>query len=125
MAPNPVKWLLLPAGLFCLALGFLGILLPGLPATPFVLLAAWLFSRSSPRFERALVESRLFGPVLRDWRTHRGITRQTRWIALFVVAVTVAMTCFLAPVTDWLRWTVAGLAAIGITVILRLRIIPD
>ncbi len=125
MSLNPVKWLLMAAGFLCLALGFAGILLPAVPATPFVLLAAWLFSRSSPRFERAIVASRLFGPVIRDWRTHRGITRRTRWVALSVVAVTVAVTCFIAPVTDWLRWTVAGLATIGICVVLKLRVIPE
>ncbi len=125
MPSGPVKWLCLPAGFLCLTVGFLGILLPGLPATPFVLLAAWLFSLSSPRIERAIIDSRLFGPVIRNWRLHRGITRRTRWIALFVVAMTVGVTCFIAPVTDWLRWTVAFLAAIGIAVILRLRVLPD
>lgn len=65
------------AGVF-FAVGVLGALLPVLPATPFLLLASYFLSKSSPRLNRALLRSRLFGPILRDWQQLGGIRRSVR-----------------------------------------------
>ena len=71
---RPVWWraLWLSAGLVALLLGVVGIFLPLLPTTPFVLLAAACFSRGSTRCERWLLSHRTFGPMVRDWRRHRA-----------------------------------------------------
>ena len=58
-------------GILFVVLGAIGAVLPLLPTTPFVLVAAWCFARSSPRLHRWLLESRLFGPMLRDWEENR------------------------------------------------------
>jgi uncharacterized membrane protein YbaN (DUF454 family) len=63
------------------ALGLIGAFLPVLPTTPFLIIAVWAFSRSSPRLERWLLEHRRFGPGLVAWRTHRVIPLRVKLLA--------------------------------------------
>ena len=63
-------------GLFALCFGIAGIFLPLLPTVPFVLLAAFCFARSNPRWERRLLDHRLFGPHIRAWRQSGAISRK-------------------------------------------------
>lgn len=111
-------------GLGCVGLGFLGVFLPGLPTTPFILLAGFFFVRSSPRLHAWLEGSRLFGPFLRDWRRHRGIRLSVKLFAVAMVASVVTLSVVVARLPDWARFAILGLAAVGILVILRLPTIP-
>ncbi len=65
-------------GSISLLLGAIGIILPILPTTPFVLLSAACFSLSNPRMAGKLEKSRIFGSYLRHWRTHEGVPRKTK-----------------------------------------------
>jgi uncharacterized protein len=76
-----VKILMISAGLLALCLGTLGIVLPGLPTTPFVLLAAGLFVRSSDSLYTRLLESRLYGKYLRSWIEKGGMSRRAKILA--------------------------------------------
>ena len=69
------KVILTIVGVFFLFLGVFGLLLPVLPTTPFILLAAWCFSRSSPRLHRYLMENKIFGPIIENWTKYRAIGR--------------------------------------------------
>jgi len=69
------------AGSLLVVVGFIGALLPVLPTTPFLILAAACFARSSPRLERWLLNHARFGPVLRDWRAHGAIPRKAKLFA--------------------------------------------
>jgi uncharacterized membrane protein YbaN (DUF454 family) len=112
------------AGLVCIALGLIGILLPGLPTTPFILLASWCFSRSSRRLETLMLRSRLFGPFLRDWRRHRAIRPSVRYLAVGLVATTVLATCVLSDVGYAFKASIVALACIGLLVIVRIPVLP-
>jgi len=68
-----IRKLYLVLGLVSLSIGFAGIFLPLVPTTPLVLLAAFFFSRSSPRIHRWLRAHRRFGPILRDWENGQVI----------------------------------------------------
>ncbi|MDE3801412.1 DUF454 family protein [Sinorhizobium meliloti] len=68
-------------------LGIVGIFLPLLPTTPFLLLAVWLFSRSSPRLAKWLMDHPLFGPPLRDWREEGAISRRAKISAVLLMSL--------------------------------------
>ncbi len=77
-----MRGLFLALGLALVALGFVGAFLPVLPTTPFLILAAACFARSSKRLESWLLEHRRFGPVLREWRLRGAIPRKAKLMAL-------------------------------------------
>lgn len=64
-----------------LGLAVAGIVLPLLPTTPFVLLAAWSAGRGSPEFQRWLQRHHLFGPIIENWQTHRAVPLKAKWLA--------------------------------------------
>ena len=81
-----VRGLYLVAGILALVAGVAGALLPVLPTTPFVLLAAACFARSSDRFYNAMLNHRIAGPIIADWREHHAMRRKTKqWAALMMV----------------------------------------
>ena len=78
----PVRGLFLVLGLVFVALAFIGAFLPVLPTTPFLILAAACFARSSRRLELRLLNHPRFGPLLRDWRLRRAIPRKAKMLSL-------------------------------------------
>lgn len=79
-------------GWLSLGLGIVGIFLPLLPTTPFVLLAAWCFARSSERWHRWLLSHRIFGPVIRDWLEHRAMRTENKRRALVLIILTFTLS---------------------------------
>ena len=69
-------------GVFAVALGIIGVFVPGLPTTEFIIAASYLFARSSPRLEGWLEGNRWFGPMLRRFRETRGMPRKAKALAL-------------------------------------------
>ena len=116
--------LLIALGLLCTALAALGLILPGLPTTPFLLLATACFARSSPALHARLLHSRLFGPHLRHWKQHRSITPSVRWTAVAFVIAGVSASLLLGNLATWLKTTVTAAAAIGLIVVFRLPVRP-
>lgn len=112
----------LVAGGLALVLAGIGTVLPGLPTTPFLIVAVAFFARSSPRMHDALVRSRLFGPYIQDWRTHRAIRPHVRYLALVAVLMGVGVTCVWSPV----GWPIKSLTilagGIGLAVVFRLPV---
>jgi uncharacterized membrane protein YbaN (DUF454 family) len=80
-----VRGLYFAAGMVSLGLAFLGVILPVLPTTPFLLVAAACFAKSSDRFYNGLLNHRIAGPIIADWRLHRAMKRETkRWASLLM-----------------------------------------
>ncbi len=117
-----VRGLLLAAGAICVVLGVIGIFLPLLPTTPFMLLAAACFARSSRRFHQWLLANRTFGPLIREWEKHRSIPRRTKLTAIGLMSLTLAVSIvfFVEP-----RWLQAVLAAIGVLLAIWMYRIPS
>ena len=77
--------------LVCVALGVVGIFLPVLPTTPFLLVAAWAAGRGWPQFEAWLLAHPLLGPPIRRWRDHRAVPRRAKWAASFTMAASIGL----------------------------------
>ena len=92
--PRPVRWLLMGLALLSLATGIVGIFVPGLPTTVFVLIAAWAASRSSPRLHAWLLRHRVFGPMIVNWRNGGTVSRRAKWSATAAMAVCIAILFF-------------------------------
>jgi uncharacterized membrane protein YbaN (DUF454 family) len=105
------------AGLASVGMAYLGAILPGLPTTPWVLLAGYCFSRSSPRLERWLKRSPLFGRLLRDWDEHGGIRRNVKIFAVCLVVTVVSLSLSFRDLPVWLKWVIGCLALVGICTI--------
>jgi uncharacterized protein len=102
-------WML--AGGLSLLLGVIGIVVPVLPTVPFVLLAAFCFSRGSERCEAWLLAHPHFGPMVRDWREHRAVPLRAKQLATLMMAVSSVGTWFIVP-SPW-RWA-PGLVCLAI-----------
>ncbi|MEN8180421.1 MAG: YbaN family protein [Pseudomonadota bacterium] len=85
------------AGWLSLLTGLIGILLPLLPTTPFMLLAAFCFSRSSVRLHRWLCNHPWFGPPIRQWQENHTVSRNTKTKALFLILISFTLTLTLTP----------------------------
>lgn len=101
----------LAAGALSAGLGLIGIVVPLLPTTPFMILAAACFARSSPRLHDWLWNHRVFGPAIRDWREHRAIPRKAK---IFSVAAMAA--AFVLSLALGLGWAVLAAQALVLMV---------
>ena len=113
---KPFKPFLLAAGVIAATLGTMGIFVPGLPTTPFVLLASWCFYRSSPRLQAWLLQSFL-GKYIREYRDKGGLTVRKRISIILLMATMVAVSTIFFIKTLPIRIIVWVAGAIGCIVV--------
>lgn len=101
-----LRWLCLLLAWLCVALALVGVVVPGLPTVPFLLVASWAAVRGSPRLHAWLHGHRHFGPLLRDWQVQGAIRNRTKAVA---VGMLVLSWCVLA----WRIEHALGLALLG------------
>ena len=105
-------------GLLCVGLGALGVVVPGLPTTPFLLLASWLFYRSSPRLQEWLLQSWL-GTYIRSYRCRGGMTvAQKAGACGIMVAMVLLSTFVFIPKGSVARIIVPIIGAIGVLTVI-------
>ena len=98
-------WLLAYASL---GLGIVGIFVPGLPTTVFILLAAYAAARGSARLHRHLLAHPHFGPLIRDWQAHGAVSRRAKWAATTtMLACALVLLAMMALVRSHSAWMVA------------------
>ncbi len=95
-------------GFIFLILGFLGLVLPGLPGTPFFLLSAYLFSKSSKRLHKWLTSLPYVGDVIINWERHRAISRKSKWQSLIILVVAVGYTLIFSDLSAGVKLTISG-----------------
>lgn len=107
-------------GSVALVLGVIGIFLPGLPTTPFVLVAAACFAKASPRVHQWMLQHRLLGPVLRNWEEDRSLTRRTKCVAIISMVVTIGISLWTFAGQPWIQIILLGLGLTGAVIVLRI-----
>lgn len=116
-----VRLLYLGAGFLALFLAVLGALLPVLPTTPFVLLAAACFARGSERFHQKLLENRIAGPIIREWQLYHSIPPRVKRWAYLLMAISFGSSILIVPEI----WQKVMLVAIGSILAFYVRRIPE
>ena len=102
-------------------MGLLGIALPVLPSTPFVLLATWCFARSSEKWHARLLDSELFGPMIRNWEENRCLSCRVKVVAIVSMLLAGGVSLAFAMQDYRLRIATALLLTLGGATVLAIR----
>ena len=86
-----MRIILLSLGLLCVGLAFIGIFIPGIPTTPFLIVALWAFAQSSKKFHAWLLNHKRFGTVLRNWESHKVVPIKAKILMVILQITAVAM----------------------------------
>lgn len=116
-----MRILLIVCGTIATTLGVIGIIVPLLPTTPFLLLAAACYARSSERFYNWLLNNRLFGRYVKDYIERRGISLKAKVFTLVLLWVTIICSAVFATDTTWIRILLFAIAAAVTTHILLIK----
>jgi hypothetical protein len=95
-------------GIVFVGLAMFGVILPILPTTPFLLVAAACFAKSSPKMQGWLLTNKIFGPMINDWQKHRSIPKKAKYIALSSIVLSVAWSAYVLKST-WLTLLIVAL----------------
>lgn len=109
-------------GTIFVGIGIVGIVVPVLPTTPFLLLAAACYVRASGRFYNWLLNSPAFGPLILEWRRHHSIPWKTKLVAIATMAVTLSVSIIFFVENGYVQ---LGLAAMGVVLAIWLYRIPS
>lgn len=116
---NWKKYLYFALGLFFLALAYIGILLPGVPAIPFILLAGWLFCRSSDKLYDWMLRQRFLGSVLKKFNSGE-VSTKTKWFVISQYWVSIIVAQFIFNLSLYFIIGLNSLGIIGSIIIYKL-----
>jgi uncharacterized protein len=110
---NFLKVLLIALGTLSLCIGIIGIVVPGLPTTPFLLLTAGLYIKSSDRLYQKLITNHFVGSYISEFQTTKGMTQKTKLFAIATMWIMITLSCllFISPLA--LKITVSIIGLIG------------
>ncbi len=120
--PAGLRWASFLLGWLFFGIGLLGAFLPMLPTTPFMLLALWAFSASSPRFHDWLFHHRIFGPPLQAWRRERVVPRGVKAVALGSMGASLLYVA-LRVRPPW--WALGAMVAVALAGVIFLLSVPS
>ena len=109
-----MRFVYLASGLSFVAIGGVGVIVPGLPTTVFFIMAAWCFSRSSQRLERWVLNLPGIGPMIRDFRSGLGMPRKAKVAAISSIVIAVGISAGLLLDNLTLRLIVLAVGVIGV-----------
>ncbi|MGH8077629.1 MAG: YbaN family protein [Lysobacter sp.] len=119
MSSQRFRWAWWLLAYVSLGLGVVGIVVPGLPTVPLVLLSAYAAARGSQRLHRKLLAHAQFGPMIRDWQAHHAVSRRAKVLALTMMAACAALMFVTAPRTWMAAAGTAIMAIVGVWLWLR------
>ena len=109
-----LRYLLIVSGFIFVAVGFIGVLVPGLPTTVFMIMAAWCFAKSSPRFERWVLQLPGIGKFVQDHRSGLGMPRKSKIIAITMMSLAVVLSIVFALNQISIRFIVGTVGIFGV-----------
>lgn len=115
---TPIRRLYLLLGWFFFGVGAVGAVVPGLPTTPFMLLALWAFSKCSRRFHDWLYAHPTFGPPLQQWCSHRVIPLKAKLLAVTMMTLSFVYLAFFTAISAWIKLVIALVMLYGAAFIL-------
>lgn len=120
VSSNPVlRYLWLGLGLLFTGIGFVNFFIPGLPSTVFMLVAVYFFARSSPRFYNWLLNNKIFGGLIRDWRAGKGLSLKAKITAISVIALTITISVI--AIQNVIVKVIVALCGVGVSLYLWTR----
>ena len=111
---NIKKLLYQALGIFCVGMAYIGFVVPGIPFSIFLVIAAWAFAKSSPKMEAWLYNHPWFGKFLTEWNYHRVFPTKAKIGMIIVMASTLAVTFHITHNMNMLIWTGAFMACVAI-----------
>ena len=108
------RWLLIGLGTICVTIGLIGIVVPGLPTTIFLIMAAACYARGSTRLHDWLLSHRLLGLPVRDWYKHRSLTKRIKLVIILCIAVSSGLCAAFIVSNSLIQLVVISVALIGI-----------
>lgn len=112
---KPARILLISAGTFFIGVGIIGIFIPILPTTPFILVAAALYARSSQKFYNWLINNKVFGRYVKNYREGKGIPIKIKVLTVVFLYITIGLSAVFATNILWIR-IILAVIAIGVTI---------
>lgn len=115
-----MKFIFILTGSIALLLGIVGIFIPGLPTTPFLLISAWAFSRGSEQLHRWLIHHKVLGKYINEYLNNKGLTKTTKIISISLMAVMISLSVLFFITVLYMKVIVIAAGIIGVIVILKL-----
>lgn len=112
--PSRFRWAWWVLAYASLGVGIVGIFVPGLPTTVFVLISAWAAARGSDRLHNWLLRHPRFGPVISDWQAHGAVSRRAKWMATLTMLLCALIMLWCVPLA-WVKWLSIGCMAVVAT----------
>ena len=122
MANRSIKsWFILLAGHLSLLLGLIALLLPVVPTSPFLIVAAACYARTSPKFRKLLIENRHIGPVILDWERNKCLELKYKILFIVILAIAFSASAFLFMETQLAKWTMLSVGFIVIMYVMSIK----
>ncbi|QZA78677.1 YbaN family protein [Deefgea tanakiae] len=108
------------SGVLALVLGMIGIIVPGLPTTPFILLAAYCFAKGSQRLHLRLLNHPWCGALIRDWERHRSLPLRLKYLVIGMMLLTSGLSIWQLSSKPWAQVSILVVALIGTITVIRI-----
>ncbi|WAT14552.1 YbaN family protein [Xanthomonas fragariae] len=119
MGPTRFRWAWWLLAYASLTAGIVGIFVPGLPTTVFILISAWAASHGSERLHTWLLSHPRFGPAIVEWQTYRAVSRKAKWMATGIMTICACIMLWCIPVL-WVKClSIGSMAVVAIWLWLR------
>lgn len=105
-------------GTISLGLGIIGIVVPGLPTTPFILLTAWLYIKGSDKLHKWLISNKIFGKYILNFEKNKGMTMKSKIVSTAMMWTMISISCTFFIESNTIRLVVIAMGAIGTSVML-------